>query len=226
MMECGASWGYSVGSALLLGLAMLLAADVEGPPPLTYSAKPVEGVVVDAQTGEPLGGVIIVAQWILDQAGVGSYRRLHVFETATDPTGRFLIPGWGPKRNSWYPWTRLRDADPMLFFFKQGYSPLTVQNRWDRNESMRFSEWDGKTISLQKFTGTPDEWATKLSFLQTFLGWSSQAVDWRLMPRITLTLELERLVLEQKRLRVSNISSLDELGTTIEEVRRFLGGQK
>lgn len=215
-----------MGSALLLGLAVLLAAEVEGPPPLTYSAKPGQGVVVDAQTGEPLGGVIVVAQWVLDQAGVGSYRRLHVFETTTDVTGNYVIPGWGPKRNPFYPCTRLRDQDPEMSFFKRGYTPHYVQNRWDRNGSMRFSEWDGKTIRLLRFTGTNDEWARKLSLLQTGLAWGWDVVDWRLMPRITLALELERLILEQKPLKVSNLSPLSTLGTTIEEIRRFLEGQK
>jgi hypothetical protein len=215
-----------MGPALLLGLAMLLAAEVEGPPPLMYSAKPIQGVLVDAQTGEPLMGVIVVAQWIMHEPGKGSWRRLHVFETTTDSRGNYLIPGWGPKRNTWYPWTRLRDRDPEISFFKRGYSPFTIQNRWDRNESMRFSEWDEKTIKLQRFAGTPDEWARELRFLQTDLSWGSEEMDWRRVPRITLALEEERLALEKKHLMGLNISDLSPLGTNIDEVRRFLEGQK
>lgn len=214
-----------MGPALLLGLGMLLAADVEGPPPPLYSAKPIQGVIVDAQTGEPLVGVIVVAQWILYEPGKGHWRRLHVFETTSDSGGKYQIPGWGPKRNTGYPWAGLLDRDPQISFFKQGYLHSTVQNRWDRNESIRFSEWDGKTIKVQKFAGTPDDWARRLRFLQTSLAWGD-LMDWRLMPRIALALESERLMLEQKRLRVSNLSSLSVLGTTMEEVRRFLEGQQ
>ena len=223
-MESGASWGCSVGLALLIGLGMLLAAEVEGPPPLTYSAKPVQGILVDAQTGEPLMGVIVVAQWIMHEPGKGSWRRLHVFETTTDSRGNYLIPGWGPKRNTWYPWTRLRDADPTLNFFKPGYVPLGVRNRWERNESGRFSEWDRKMIKLQKFTGTDEDWIRELSFVQTSLSWGSEVTEWRSMPRIVLALEQERGRIPHKLL--DRLGGLEELGTTAEEIRRFLEEQK
>ena len=212
-----------MGLALLIGLGMLLAAEVEGPPPLTYSAKPVQGILVDAQTGEPLMGVIVVAQWIMHEPGKGSWRRLHVFETTTDSRGNYLIPGWGPKRNAWYPWTRLRDRDPEISFFKRGYSPFTIQNRWDRNESMRFSEWDEKTIKLQKFTGTLEEWARELGFLQTSLAWGD-VMDWRNVPKMTLAILQERGRIPHKLL--DRLGGLEELGTTAEEIRRFLEEQK
>lgn len=214
------------GRTLLLVLGMVLAAQVEDSPPLTYSAKPVRGVVVDAGTGEPLEGVIVVAQWILHEPGKGSWKRLHVFETTTDAKGNYLIPGWGPKDNTWYPWTRLRDEDPALSFFKRGYIPHYLQNRLERNESVRFSEWDGKAIKLQKFTGTADDWVRKLSLLQTSLSWGSEVMEWRHVPRISLALEEERLMLERNPLTVSYLSPLSTLGTTIAEVRRFLEGQK
>ena len=213
-----------MGPALLLGLGMLLAAEVEGPPPLMYSAKPIQGILVDAQTGEPLMGVIVVAQWIMHEPGKGSWRRLHVFETTTDSRGNYLIPGWGPKRNTWYPWTRLRDADPTLNFFKPGYVPLGVRNRWERNESGRFSEWDGKMIKLQKFTGTDEDWIRELSFVQTNLSWGSEVTEWRSMPRIVLALEQERGRIPHKLL--DRLGGLEELGTTAEEIRRFLEEQK
>lgn len=212
---------------LLLALGMVLATQAEEDlPPLTYSAKPVQGVVVDAGTGEPLEGVIIVAQWILDELGKGPWRRLHVFETTTDAKGNYLIPGWGPKENTWYPWTRLRDEDPALSFFKRGYIPHYAQNRWERNESVRFSEWDGKTIKLNKFRGTDDDWIKKLSLLQTSLSWGSEVMQWQHVPRITLVLEEERLMLVRHPLTVSYLSPLSTLGTTVEEVRHFLERQK
>lgn len=220
------------GRTLLLALGMLVAAqvEVEDPPPLTYSAKPVRGVVVDAATGEPLADVVVVAQWVLFVSGPGHGGhgpRLHVTEAITNSEGKFQIPEWGPKPNPRYPWTRLRDEDPALSFFKRGYAPHYVQNRWDRNESVRFSEWDGKTIKLEKFTGTPEEWAWKLSLLQTSLAWGwEEVMDWRSIPRMALALELERLSLAQKKLKVSNISGLYEFATTIEEVREFLERQK
>lgn len=227
-MASGASWGCDVGVAwsLFWGLALVLAAQEEfTPPPLTYSAKPVRGLVVDAGTGQPLTNVIVVAQWVLHEAGRGTWRRLHVFETTTDATGTYLVPGWEAKPNPVYPWGGLVTRDPALSFFKPGYVPFTVENRFESNEAVRISEWDGKTIKLQKFAGTPDGWARELGFLQTSLAWGD-VMDWRSLPRIALALELERLSLAQKKLKVSNISRLSSLGTTIEEVREFLERQK
>lgn len=215
-----------MATSFLLALSLILAEEVEGPPPALYSAKPMEGVVADGTTGEPLEGVIVVAQWVLHDPGKGSYLRLHVFETTTDTTGRYRIPGWGPKRNPYYPWTRLRDQDPKISFFKPGYRPAYAQNRWDRNEPARFSEWDGKTIKMGKFTGTDDEWARELSLLQGALAWGWGVVDWRSIPRMVLAVEMERLRFQHRPLRGSNISPLSDFNTTAEEVRRFLGGQK
>lgn len=218
--------------SLVWGLVLALGAQEEfTPPPLTYSAKPVRGVVVDATTGAPLEGVIVVAQWILFQGGPwyspDHVRRLQVFETTTDSHGQYFIPGWGPKPNTLYPWSQLDTKDPEISFFKPGYTPHTVENRWQRHDAVRFSEWDGKTIKLEKFTGTPEEWARELSFLQTDLAWGwRQVMDWRSIPRMSLALELERLSLAQKKLKVSNISGLYAFGTTIEEVREFLERQK
>jgi len=206
-----------------VGWTFQLQSEEEAPPPLTYSAKPVRGLVVDAGTGQPLDGVIVVAQWILHEPGKGSWRRLHVLETTTDAKGNFLIAGWGPKDNTWYPWTRLLTADPALSFFKRGYTPQFVQNRWVRNEPMRISEWDGKTIKLEKFTGTDQEWKRRLRLLQTALAWGD-VMDWRQVPRMTLAIleERERL---PKSLRVG-LGASEELGTTTEEVDRFLEAQK
>lgn len=196
--------------------------------PRMYSAKPIQGSVVDAETGAPLEGVIVVAQWILFVVGPGHGQhrdRLEVLETVTDRHGHYVFPGWGPKRAKSVLHVLLT-KDPEISFFKPGYRPLTVENRRERNDMVRFSEWDGKTMKLERFGGTDEEWARELSLLQGTLAWGWGVVDWRLQPRMTLALELERLILEKKPLKGSNISGLSSLGATIEEVRRFLEGQK
>lgn len=237
-MASGASWGCNVepGRTLLLALGLLLSAQVEPEdlPPLAYSAQPVRGVVVDATTGARLEGVIVVAQWILFQGGPyyspDHIVRLQVLETVTDAHGQYVIPGWGPKPNTLYPWSQLDKKDPEMSFFKPGYTPRTVQNRWQRDDAVRFSEWDGKTIKLEKFKGTAEEWAREVSFLQTFLGWLSKDTDWRWMPRMVLALELERQRLDQLQPGTAGSgfgpSPLSSLGTTLEEVRRYWESQK
>lgn len=128
--------------------------------------------------------------------------------------------------NTLYPWSQLDTKDPEISFFKPGYTPRIVENSRHRHDTVRFSEWDGKTIKLEKFTGTPDDWAWKLGNLQTSVARGREDVmDWRSIPRMALTLEVERLSLARRKLKVSNISGLYAFGTTIEEVRQFPEGQ-
>jgi hypothetical protein len=201
-------------------------------PPAVYSAKEISATVVEAETGKPLEGVIVVAQWVLFMSNPvhGDHGpRLYVTEVVTDGNGLFHIPAWGPKPNPRYPFTSLIDRDPMLSFFKSGYTSLTVQNRWDRNEAVRFSEWDGKPIKLEKFKGTNEDRAKDLYFLQTGLGWGwKEMMDWRWMPRMVLAIDLERQKLEQLQPRIAGSGfspgPLSAFGTTAEEVRRFVEG--
>jgi hypothetical protein len=182
---------------------------------------------VDAVTGQPLEGVIVVAQWVLFVAPVGRGPRIQVLETVTDAKGIYQFPGWGPKPNPRFPLSSLDRMDPDLTFFKPGYRPHAVANMYASNEAVRTSDWDGKTIKLEEFTGTLDDWAGMLHTVQTGLGWGD-VMDWRLAPRIALALELERINLEKTPIarRGWNISGLYALNTTIAEVRQFLEGRK
>ena len=81
-------------AALAMAPAVARAAD-----PDTYSAAPIHGWVVDAETKQPLEGVHVVAQWIL-QTGLlhGEHTsRLHIVETVTDPKGGYQLPRVGAK---------------------------------------------------------------------------------------------------------------------------------
>lgn len=205
-------------------------------PPPAYSAQPIRGKVVDGTTGQPLDGVIIVAQWILYEANVGGQnprKRLQVLETVTAPDGTYAFPGWGPKPNPLRTYSIgsmgvgfccfFTDRDPRLSYFKPGYRPLTLSNRKpvDIKPSVRTSDWDGKTIELEPFRGSPNEWADVLGFLQTDLDWG--ALDWRLYPRMALAVEEERVRLPGRTGWV--LGSLESLGTTREEIMRKLGSK-
>ncbi len=217
---------------LLLSFLLLLAsAACERGIPASYTARPIRGRVVDATTGQPLEGVIIVTQWILYDTGVGGQNprgRLEVLETVTAPDGSYAFPGWGPKPNpvnidkqNAYVCCFLTNRDPKLSLFKPGYRPLTVQNQRESQSSVRTSDWDGKTIKLQPFKDSRDKWARELVFLQGSLGWND--LEWRTCPRMVVAIEGERLrhPLGEGRW----ISSLESLGTSREEILRYLGKQ-
>src|SRR6267378_1466906 len=133
--------------------------------PYTYSAKPITATVVDAETGEPLEGVNVVAHWVLHYrsswSGAGD---LELLETVTDNVGKFHFPGWeGKAPPSDQPYeTRLGNADPMMILFKSGYRPGGAGNylqperlREENHTWQRYSDWDGKVIKLEKVKGNP-----------------------------------------------------------------------
>ena len=189
---------YSHVSSVSMGLAFLASfwsavCSASGGffPPPTYSAKEIRATAVEETTGRPIEGVVIVAQWVLRRES-GDGPRLHVAEAMTDATGRFLIPGWGPKPR--VALMALQDKSPQLLLFKHGYAPLILRNEsrsafiksypnyrsmtarqisermtseGNPNEPIQESFWSGMSIQLEPFQGPSDRWLdllTSLSF--------------------------------------------------------------
>lgn len=147
--------------------------------PWSYTAESVEGWVVDVETGEPLDKVIVIAVWELEaQYGFDSTISkgyMEVSEVLTDAQGHYTIPGWGPKRRA-HRSIYLGNADPKLAIFKPGYLPLVVYNRrsrgkyWDkRDQSVHRSDWNGKTIKLERFRGDDQAYIGRLNGLDSAL---------------------------------------------------------
>jgi len=194
---------------LALGVAVFGMAPPVGALPAAYSAAEIRGSVVDAETKQPLEGVHVVAQWIL-QTGVihGEHIvRLQILEAVTDAAGQYYLPAWGSRARP--PSSRLEwGYDPTLLYFKPGYVQL-VRHNYDPpplNEpdmSERISVWNGRTIELKPFRGTPDTWAGYLSSLQTGLAWGEHIPIatgpvndyWKQMPRMVLAIVEQRNLL-------------------------------
>ena len=192
-MESGRSWRSRrrrAASALLaLACWTLTDAPPASPafPPPFYFARDIRATVVDEATGDPVPDVVVVALWELRQ--VGARPRLHVAETMTDAQGRFHIPGWGPKLRP--PLAELGDRSPLLLLFKRGFVPLRLHNEsrerverflphyrtmptrqlremiaWHRgspDDALQDCIWDGLTLQLEPFRGSPERW---LEYLQ------------------------------------------------------------
>jgi hypothetical protein len=135
--------------------------------PRPYAADPTEAWVVDKDTGEPLGDVIVIAQWEtaggnIEASGTGY---LKVMEAVTDRNGRFEFPGWGPE------WGGGMIRDPRLSLFKDGYRSEGFSNLFGfqfhppvRNfVTMLDFDWNGKKIPFEKFKGTRDEYMFDVS---------------------------------------------------------------
>jgi hypothetical protein len=134
--------------------------------PPVYSAKPTYATVVDSETQQPIGGAVVVAAWVLYLPGGDRIKNLEVREVVTDEYGAFFIPGWGPKLRPSN--TELTFYDPKLIVFKSGYEPVYLANEWTSHPSqasVRESQWNGKSIELKPFHGTPKERARQLESL-------------------------------------------------------------
>lgn len=123
---------------------------------LKYSAEPIEARVVDAETKQPLEGVIITANWQLEEGTFGGNvqtGQLNVMETTTDKEGRFRFHGWGPLKVEK---GHLVNRDPQLILFKSGYEYLRLVNEYSSDRELRLrpvrrSQWNGETIELMPF---------------------------------------------------------------------------
>ena len=169
-----------------------------------YSAEPIEAWVVDAETSQPLEGVIVVAHWQL-YGGLHPDRlgELTILETLTDKTGRFHFPPWGPKSVSAGLVTnaRLAHLDPEMLLFKSGYKYQRIANELtsavlnDAGPSLRRSQWNGKTIKMEVFKGSLREYEKHLAFLRTSLSFAYEGenCEWKQTPRMIVSQHKENL---------------------------------
>jgi hypothetical protein len=214
-----------------IGLLLLVPAPTGAAPPDSYSAAEIRGWVIDAETTQPLEGVHVVAQWILNTGMFFHSRRvnrLHIMETVTDARGEFYFPAWGPTPRPTF--SSLDTADPRLTFFKPGYRALDRSNRIPHDGALRTSVWHGETIGLQPFRGTPEEWASHLVAVQIGLDWGSpldttppQINDyWKSFPRMVLA------ILDQKRTLPTDLGhrvwDLKVWNVTEEQLRSLIQG--
>ncbi len=237
------SWRRNV-----IGLVWLYAL-VSGLPacasPLKYSAEPIEATVIDAETKQPLEGVVVAANWQLEQGTVGGNiqaGQLMVMEAVTDKAGKFSFPDWGPKttRNSF-----LVNDDPQLLLFKRGYEYRRLNNPYTSDRELRLrpvrrSEWNGKTIPLRPFKGEQEEYAEHIyrlgSDMDSMLDFARGNEDcyWKRTPRMLAALHKMSLHFEnqgtklkgwrlgQRIIRIDDIPRSAKCGPVEEFFRSYL----
>lgn len=184
-----------------------------------YKAEPIQAWVVDAETHQPLEGVIVVAHWQLKGGleGGNPVGQMMVMETVTDAKGRFYFPGWGPKPRSLK--GRLKTRSPGILLFKSGYAYRDLENELN-NESLRGklemplrSDWHGKTIEMERFKGTME--AYKNNFESFNRGLERIAADnpgecgWRKIPNTIRAMNHERVRLMAHGVNPDTLSSVD-----------------
>jgi hypothetical protein len=167
----------------LLGLALLIL----GTRP-AGAAGPWRGQVVDAETGRPLEGVIVVAVWDkLSPGAIHPQRDFHdALEVATDSEGRFVIPA--RSLTTLNPFVNVEG--PETYMFKSGYGLGPVRNLplgGNRDDVYRLMERDVAIFELRPLK-TRQERLRELSRLPT-------SVPEALIPRYREATRNERISL-------------------------------
>lgn len=215
ILTIGSYAGDAKTKALLSALVTvvcLFGAVIPAHAQLTFTADAITGKVVDEETGEPLAGVIIVANWTIEASFVGyNNELLNVLETVTDKDGSYGFPGWGPKL---LPITSIifsaselfgKGADPSVVYFKSGYWPVREENEVtypgqsiaDRKPPLGGFQANGKTIKLKKWDGKDEKkYYSRVSGIVDGL-----RGGWREYPRMALAIDriFQMLIQREKR---------------------------
>ena len=209
-----------------------------------YAAEPISTQVVDADTKEPIEGVVVVAAWVLEGGLEGGNIKgvLTVMETVTDQSGRFHFAGWGPKGKPsyirWYEDARLKSESPEFFLFKSGYRAGTFLNATNMKKqandpSVQTSDWNDQTMPLKKFAGTLEEYAKDLAFPLNTQLWDTMRpkCTWTQIPLMIKAIAAQTRTFRAARVNnstfyddlVRNESSITNDGCSVKEFLREHG---
>jgi hypothetical protein len=185
----------------------------------TYSGESIEGWVVDADTGKPLDGVVVLSVWEVSEgnlAGTNDGGQIQIQETVTDASGRYFFPAWGPlplpkKKNGWWVDQYIAAEEPGIIYFKADYgfdvrsNDITVERV---SGSVRHSKWNGKTVPLKALAGRAERVRT-LQLADSYLYFAFRLDDetcpWKRIPRM-LTAVIEATEEFQKRNRPESVT--------------------
>lgn len=170
----------------------------------TLSADPIDSQVVDAETGKPIQGAVVVAYWELHPGSLGGdalpCAAANVEEAVTDKDGKFHLPGWGPIKGFC---GGMRQGNPLLFVFKSGYGYGRFSNGWGGVEilTVTHNEWANRQMTLKRFPNInyhligPNTYYLNFDLLNIDLGFVTNfpsQCNWRKIPNMLRVLELER----------------------------------
>lgn len=157
------------------------------------AAGPWRGQIIDAETGQPLEGVVVLAFWTRSEASLGGWvaTEYHASEeVVTGPDGRFLIHS----RWSYTVPLLVKVQGPEWRIFKAGYGQWRYR---DADEWDRFEHGGDLTVELTHLK-TPGE---RLAFLQKEMWILPGIVPSDKMPRLLEVVNAERASLGLQRIR-------------------------
>lgn len=140
----------------------------------------IDSQIVDADTGVPVAGVVVVGYWELSKGSLtgdglpcGS---ANVEEAVSGDDGRFRLPGWGPRYG--HCMGDMHDGSPQMLLFKSGYGYATYRNGYGTGVvSWTSSTWDGQQMKMKAFDHPDVSMFSKGSYLDGF-GQLNQDLMW------------------------------------------------
>ena len=172
------------------------------------SADPIDARVVDADSGEPIEGVVAVAYWQLSQGSLAGDSlpcgAANVEEAVSDKDGYFHLSGWGPIKN---PCSGvMEEYEPMIYLYKSGYHHGQIATNGVTNHgavsSTKGGWWRDHPIALKKFAEinyyawTPGSYFGDFNDLntdiETFVVHMPDQCNWKKIPNMLRQLEIER----------------------------------
>lgn len=149
--------------ALLLAFSLTACAAT----PTVYTAKPIEGRVVDASTGKPIEGAVVMVRWEMWMQGPQSPGDVYspkIMETLTDAEGHFSFDGWGPEPVccGFMGWN-----DPEINILALNYDGVVESEDYsavDEDPRVRNPYWNGKTFKLEPYPADLDDGAGSGNF--------------------------------------------------------------
>jgi hypothetical protein len=184
---------------------------------LYYTIAPIEAWVVDAETGVPIEGAVVTANWQLVGFGFDTGGRklgqLEVMETVTDKAGRFYFPGFTKANISG---NVLREEDPQILIFKSGYRYMRAASDYPIGKEgeqgpNRKSAVNGQKLRMAKADTDIKKYAFNLKVLG---GYVSRIAENEQASRISQM--IHALACERQRIRAIDptIGSIPVPGTT------------
>lgn len=131
--------------SLMLSLLVCWCPTAESGRTPTKAYPPIKGTVVDSDTGKPLEGALIVAQWTKKHGfGLTYHELILITETLTDKDGKFAIT---KTPNDWIL------EPPEMIIYKEGYIPWRNDSIFPSSNIVKDHEWNNNvTYRLDVFT--------------------------------------------------------------------------
>jgi len=163
------------------------------------AAGPWRAQVVDAETGQPLEGVVVLAYWLKRYSTLGGWAGAEYYaseEVVTDAEGRFVIQA--RSTFTFNPFAEIGDAEFLMF--KPGYGQWRFQGEkdWPRDAYSAHERQALVTEAWERFTGAGA--VIELPPLKTrkerleFLG----RVSWAPVLPLEATKKMEKLIDQER----------------------------